>query len=132
MRQHRSDLGTLCACAVPVLAGLYVYVNYQATGQLPLGLSSVRLPAVGLPDVPAMETFLPGGSNDFTRAAREHGVLILFGTALGLLMLIMLIGIIEDFLRARKQTIAEKLTDTREQAEDPMDAPWLYHEAQDG
>lgn len=131
MRHHRSDLGTLLACAVPVLVGLYVFVSYQSTGQLPLGLSSVHLPAVSLPDVPAMETFLPGGSNDFTRAAREHGVLILFGTALGLLMLIMLVGIIEDFLRARKQTIAEKLTDDRQQVEDPMDAPWLYQDAPD-
>lgn len=122
LRSQRSDLFMLLLCAVPVIVALLLFLNYQNTGQLPFALPWIDFSQIDTSRIPTPASLLPGGSDGLTRTVKDHPVLVVTGSVVGVLAFIMLAGIWTDFMVARRQRLS---AETAREGEDALDAPWL-------
>ena len=124
MHNHRSELGLLTFCAVPVLIAVYCFMHYLSTGSLPVPLPAISLPAFNFPGLPT-DRLLPAGSSDMVQGVKDNAPVVVALCAIGLLAAIALIGIISDISGARRQALVEAASSARGLSKHPLDAPWL-------
>lgn len=123
MRSQRHDIAILLLCAVPVLAGAFLWLGWQSTGALPLLGPVQPPPAITIPQLPPYDRYVPGPVLDFAYNVRDHWPLFLVGSIISVVAFIMLSGIWVDAQAQRRQRMLE--LQRQEEAENASDAPWL-------
>ncbi|MBV9280064.1 MAG: hypothetical protein JOZ41_08290 [Chloroflexi bacterium] len=114
----------LILCAIPVLAGLFLFIGYEASGN-GVPLPFVSAPSVNVPSVPAENRVLPAPANEALQSMRDNPLIASTLAIVGALALVTLLSMWGDFRHSRRKALAERALRGEDGGDDSMDAPWL-------